>query len=269
MAIEGRIGLLGGGNMGSALVKGLINSGTAQAGQIVVAEKAAAQRQRLAGELGVRVVEAPGELGALDLLIVAVKPLDVAGALKVCKGCLGPASLVVSVAAGVRLAALVEVLGSAQPLVRAMPNTPALVGRGVTALCPGPHTPEAGLELARQVFSAVGQVVVVAEKHMDAVTGLSASGPAYVFLFIEALADAGVLQGLDRASALTLAAGTVAGAAELLLQDGRHPAVLKDMVTSPGGTTITGLQVLENRGVRGALLDAVAAATRRSKELGG
>jgi len=268
MAIEGRIGILGGGNMGSALVKGLIDSGTARAEQVTVAEKLPAQAAKLKEGLGVGVVDSPANLGPMDLLIVAVKPKDVANALTAVREGLAPSSLVVSIAAGVKLAALAEHLPQGQPLVRAMPNTPALVGKGVAAICAGEHTPPAALETARQVFAAVGQVVVVTENLMDVVTGLSASGPAYVFLIIEALADAGVLMGLDRASALTLAAGTVAGAAELMIQTGQHPALLKDMVTSPGGTTIAGLRVLENAGVRGVLMEAVAAATRRSQELG-
>lgn len=269
MAIEGRIGVLGGGNMGSALIKGLIASGTAQAGQITVAEKLASQAVKLREQLGVAVVDGPGDLGPVDLLLVAVKPKDVASALEAARAGLEPRTLVVSIAAGVKIQALAERLPPDQPLVRAMPNTPALVMKGVTALCPAGRTPPQDLETAREVFAAVGQVVVVAETLMDLVTGLSASGPAYVFLIIEALTDAGVLLGLDRASALTLAAGTVAGASELLIQTGQHPAQLKDMVTSPGGTTMAGLRVLENAGLRGTLMEAVAAATRRSQELGG
>ncbi|MBI4799622.1 MAG: pyrroline-5-carboxylate reductase [Desulfarculus sp.] len=269
MAIEGRIGVLGGGNMGSALVKGLLQGGTASAAQVVVAEKLATQAAKLREQLGVAVVDGPAGLGPVDLLLVAVKPKDVATALHACRDGLSPQALVISIAAGVKLQALAGHLPPGQPLVRAMPNTPALVMKGVSALCPAEHTPPEALDLARQVFAAVGQVVVVAEGLMDVVTGLSASGPAYVFLIIEALADAGVLMGLDRQSALTLAAGTVAGAAELMIQTGQHPALLKDMVTSPGGTTIAGLRVLENAGLRGALMEAVAAATKRSQELGG
>ncbi|MFH1035306.1 MAG: pyrroline-5-carboxylate reductase [Pseudomonadota bacterium] len=260
---------MGGGNMGSALVKGLLSGGTARPEQVVVAEKLPAQSAKLKNELGVGVVENSRDLGPVDLLIVAVKPKDVAVALGDILGSLSAGSLVISIAAGVRLAFLASLLPDGQHLVRAMPNTPALVMKGVSAICAGEGTPPAALDLARQVFGAVGQVVVVAEHLMDVVTGLSASGPAYVFLIIEALADAGVLMGLDRASALTLAAGTVAGSAELMVQTGQHPAQLKDMVTSPGGTTIAGLRVLENAGVRGILMEAVAAATKRSQELGG
>lgn len=269
MAIEGRIGFLGGGNMGSALARGLLKGGIAQAKQLVVAEKSAALAQRLAEELGLATVPAPGELGQVDLLIVAVKPKDVAQALTAAAACLAPHALVISLAAGVRLAALAACLAPGARLVRAMPNTPALIGKGVTALCAAEGTPHRSLELAKEVFGAVGRVVEVTEGLMDAVTGLSGSGPAYAYLMIEALSDAGVLMGLDRASSLTLAAATLAGAAEMVLEGHRHPGQLKDMVTSPGGTTIAGLRVLENRAVRGALMEAVAAATQRGKELGG
>lgn len=268
MAIEGRIGFLGGGNMGSALIKGLIKSGAASAGQIVVAEKMADKAQALASELGVAVVGKVEELGPLDLLLVAVKPVDVPAAVREAAGSLKAGALVVSIAAGVTIAKFTELLPAGQHLVRAMPNTPALIGRGVTALAPAAHTPATGLALAREVFAAVGQVVVVGEHLMDAVTGLSASGPAYVFVIIEALSDAGVRMGLDRASALTMAAATVGGAADMVLTTGQHPGQLKDMVTSPGGTTIAGLQVLERSGLRGVLMDVVEAATLRAREQG-
>jgi pyrroline-5-carboxylate reductase len=183
-------------------------------------------------------------------------------------GALTPPTLVISIAAGVKLATLGEALPTGQHLIRAMPNTPALIGHGVTALAPAAHTPPEGLALAQEIFAAVGRVVVVAERLMDAVTGLSASGPAFVFVIIEALSDAGVRMGLDRATALTLAAATVEGAAEMVQTTGQHPGQLKDMVTSPGGTTIAGLQVLERAGLRGVLIDVVEAATRRSAELG-
>ncbi len=268
MAVAGRIGFLGGGNMGSALIKGLINSGAASAGQIVVAEKMAAKAQALAGELGVASVGRIEELGPVDLLVLAVKPADVPAATHEAEGSLKATTLVVSIAAGVTLAKLAALLPPGQHLVRAMPNTPALIGRGVTALAPAAHTPAEGLALARELFAAVGQVVVVGEHLMDAVTGLSASGPAYIFVIIEALSDAGVRMGLDRASALTLAAATVGGAADMVLATGQHPGQLKDMVTSPGGTTITGLQVLERAGLRGVLMDAVEAATLRARGQG-
>lgn len=268
MAIEGRIAILGGGNMGSALVKGLIAGGAAGADQIVVAEKLAAQADKLRQELGVAVVDQPAAVGAVETLIVAVKPQDFDPAVSSLARTLGGQALVITLAAGVTLGRLAGLLPNCPHLVRAMPNTPALVGKGVTALAPAAGLPDSLLERAQAVFAAVGQVVTVKEALMDAVTGLSGSGPGYAFLFMEALIDAGVAVGLDRATARTLAVGTVAGAAELIMQSGQHPAALKDMVTSPAGTTITGLQVLERGGLRGLVMDAVAAATARSRAMG-
>ncbi len=268
MAELGRIGLVGGGNMGSALVKGLMASGRAAAGQIFVAELDQEKAQALRRELGVTVVASGRELQELEVLVLAVKPADIPAAAIEAAPALAPTSLVITLAAGVRTETVAKELPPGQPLVRAMPNTPALIGQGATALAAAPGAGPEHLELARRIFSAVGRVVKVPEKLMDAVTGLSGSGPAYAFLFIESLADAGVAQGLDRANALELAAQTVAGAAALLLERGEHPARLKDMVTSPGGTTIAGLHALERGGFKGLVMDAVAAATRRSRELG-
>ena len=218
--------------------------------------------------LGVETVPTARELGSVNILIAAVKPHDLASVLAEAQGCLSPETLVISVAAGVTLDKLAELLPAGQPLIRAMPNTPALVGKGVTALSPAGSASQEHLAMATRIFSAVGQVVGVREDLMDAVTGLSGSGPAYVFLIVDALADAGVRQGLTRSIALSLAVHTVAGSAELLLKTGQHPAQLKEMVTSPGGTTIAGLEVLESAGLRGTLMQAVGAAVARSKELG-
>ncbi|MCB2188540.1 MAG: pyrroline-5-carboxylate reductase [Deltaproteobacteria bacterium] len=269
MAIAGRLGVLGGGNMGSALLQGLLAKGAVAPGQVVVAEMDQAKGRALAEKFGVAVVSAPAELGQLDILVVAVKPYDVPSALEAASPGLSPGSLVISLAAGVTLATLTAHLPVGQPVIRTMPNTPALVFMGATAMAPAPAADrEDFLAAAQEIFEAVGRVVVVAEKHLDAVTGLSGSGPAYVFLFLEALADGGVAQGLDRGTARLLAAQTVAGAAKLALEDGRHTGELKDMVTSPGGTTIAGLRELEKGAFRGVVMEAVAAATARSREQG-
>ena len=268
MALKGRIGLAGGGNMGSALLKGMLNAGLVDAGQVKVAEKLDQRAQQLKADLGVDSVTACSELGQLDVLILAVKPGDVVAAAQEAAACLSPRSLVITLAAGVKRGAVAAALAPEQPLVRAMPNTPALIGKGITAICGGPGLAPEHLETAASIFGAVGPVVVVEEKLMDAVTALSGSGPAYVFVIIEALADAGVNQGLDRATALALAAHTVAGAAQLFIDSGQHPGELKDMVTSPGGTTIAGLAELERGGLRAALYNAVEAATSRGKTLG-
>jgi pyrroline-5-carboxylate reductase len=179
-----------------------------------------------------------------------------------------PRKLVISIAAGVPIAAIERKLGAGARIVRAMPNTPALVGAGACALSPGEHATEEDLELASALFQAVGTATVVEENLLDAVTGLSGSGPAYVFLVIEALSDAGVKVGLPRYTALKLASQTVLGAAKLLIETGAHPGQLKDQVTSPGGTAIAGLHTLEAGGLRTTLINAVEAATRRAKELG-
>lgn len=269
MALSGRIGLLGGGNMGSALIKGLIASKTAGADQMIVAEKDPDRAQQLSISLGLEVVDSPGKLGEVDLLIIAVKPQDLPKVVKEAAGSLNKDGLVITLAAGVKIATVAEGLAADTPVIRAMPNTPALILKGATAIAPGPSAEASHLAIAREVFAAVGEVVEVKESLMNAVTGLSGSGPAYVFQFIEGLADAGVAQGLDRPTALTLAVQTVLGAAELLKSSGRHPGVLTDQVASPGGTTIAGLHVLENKGFKGILMDVVAAAAQRGKELGG
>lgn len=268
MAALGRIGIVGAGNMGSAIIRGLLAKGLVKPDDLFVAEKAAGKAEALAAELGVQKAPWPMELEALDMLILATKPQDIPAAISGAKPALGPACLVVSVAAGLTLASLARELPPDQPLIRAMPNTPCLVGQGVIALAPAAGQDPKHLDTALEAFSAVGMSVAVSEAVMDAVTGLSGSGPAFVYLFIEALSDAGVLMGLDRPTALTLAAQTVKGAAAMVQSAGRHPAELKEMVTSPGGTTIAGLRQLENGGMRGLVMEAVRAAALRSRELG-
>ncbi|BEQ14315.1 pyrroline-5-carboxylate reductase [Desulfoferula mesophila] len=267
MALKGRIGFAGCGNMGGALLKGMLSAGVAQAPQVVVAEVDAERAKQLSTDLDVATVAAPAELSDLDLLILAVKPGLVARAAQEAAQAMRPGSLVITLAAGLKLATVALALPAGQALVRAMPNTPALVGKGVTAVCADPVQDSAYLDIAREVFGAVGPVVTVEEKLMDAVTALSGSGPAYVYVMIEALADAGVCQGLDRATALTLATHTVAGAAHMVIKTGEHPGVLKDWVTSPGGTTAAGMAELERGGVRGVIYQVIEAATRRGKEL--
>jgi pyrroline-5-carboxylate reductase len=181
---------------------------------------------------------------------------------------IGPGQLVLSVAAGVPIAAMERKLGAGARIVRSMPNTPALVGQGAAAIAAGKHATGADLEVAKAIFDAVGLTVVTEEYLLDAVTGLSGSGPAYIFLIIEALSDAGVKVGLPRRTAQTLAAQTVAGSARLLIETGIHPGQLKDQVTSPGGTAIAGLHTLEAGGMRTTLINAVEAATGRARELG-
>jgi pyrroline-5-carboxylate reductase len=257
-----RLQVIGGGKMGEALVAGLVGSGWAPADELVVVEALASRRDDLAAThagLDVR----PDAVTGVDTLL-AVKPGDAVGALD---GLAPPR--VLSIAAGVTTAALGAALPPGTPVVRAMPNTPALVGRGASAVAAGAHATDDDLAWAEQVLGAVGTVVRVPEVQLDAVTGLSGSGPAYVFLVAEALVDAGVLVGLPRPTAEALATQTLLGAATLLAEGGRSAADRRADVTSPGGTTAAGLRALEAAGVRSAVLDAVVAATERSRELGG
>jgi pyrroline-5-carboxylate reductase len=227
-------------------------------------EKLADRRADLAKRFpGVAILEEPAET---DGAVVAVKPEDVerACAAVASAGC----GRVLSIAAGVTLARLEQALGGEVPVVRAMPNTPALIGAGAAAIAPGSRAGEGDLAWAESILSAVGVVVRVPEELLDAVTGLSGSGPAYVFLVAEALIEAGVLAGLPREVSATLANQTLLGAARLLTETGEGPEALRAMVTSPGGTTVAGLRALEQAGMRAAFLDAVLAATKRSEELG-
>jgi pyrroline-5-carboxylate reductase len=262
------LALLGGGRMGEALAVGLIDGGW-EAETIALAEVDADRRRHLEGSLpGVRVVPSPSWAAAdAEVLVLAVKPADAVAALESCASVLPDGALIVSIAAGVTLAAL-EAVAPGRPIVRAMPNTGALVGKGAAAIAAGTAASDVDLDLAERVLGSVGIVVRVPEPQLDAVTGLSGSGPAYVFLVAEALIEAGVLVGLSRDVADRLVRQTLLGAATLLTDGDETPEVLRAAVTSPGGTTAAGLQVLEAHGVRAALLEAVAAATRRSNELG-
>ena len=267
-----RVGLLGAGAMGEALAGGLLAAGT-PADALLAAEPDAARRKGVAERLGIRVVEDGAEVvRGSDVVVVAVKPGVVAAALDALASL--PADvrrrpLWVSIAAGVTLRALAAHLPEGARIVRAMPNTPALVRAGATAFAANAAATAADRTAARRLFEAVGYAwEAPSEALLDAVTGLSGSGPAYVFVLLEALADAGVAAGLPREAAYPLATHTVLGAAKLALESGRHPGSLKDQVTSPGGTTIAGLERLEAGGFRAAVQAAVAAATQRARELG-
>ncbi len=262
------LGVIGVGNMGSALVRGVVGGGVIPPEQVIVSDPAPGRARRLAEELGVQTAESNGELaGAGEHVLLAVKPWDVAPVLQEIAPHLSEDQVVISIAAGVTLGAMKEALGKARPhLVRVMPNTPALVRTGMFAVS-APGVPEEKVRGVLDLLGAAGRTVVLEEKHMDAATGLSGSGPAFVFVIIEALADGGVAAGLPRAAALEMAAQTVLGAAKMVLETGRHPGELKDAVTTPGGTTIAGLRALEEAGLRGALIEAVTAAAERSREL--
>jgi pyrroline-5-carboxylate reductase len=268
------LSLIGGGVMGEALLSRLIACKLYHPDTVLVSEPQTRRREFLAEKYGVKVTsDNRAAAAASEVLLLAIKPqvfetvaveLAEVGDTNVEGGHL---PVVVSILAGVPLERL-EAAFRHQPVIRAMPNTPATVGAGITAISPGKNTQSNHMELAREIFEAVGEVVEVPEHLLDAVTGLSGSGPAYVAVMIEALADGGVAAGLPRAIASKLALGTVLGTAQLLQQSELHPAQLKDRVTSPGGTTIAGITHLERAGFRSALIEAVQAAYRRSQELG-
>lgn len=270
MSIKGkRVAFLGAGNMGEALIKGLTQSGLVPAGSITAADPRADHLGQIATRYGVRAVTDNSALvSGADVVILAVKPQIMGSVLKEITPVVDEGKLLISIAAGVATRKLRDQLGKPARLIRVMPNTPALVLEGVTAIARAEGLRPGDLETAQELFAAVGRVVVLEESAMDAVTGLSGSGPAYVAIAIEALADGGVKMGLDRATATLLAAQTVLGSARLILETGVHPGQLKDMVSSPGGTTIAGIAALEDGGLRRVLMQAVERATLRSRELG-
>ncbi|MGB2612947.1 MAG: pyrroline-5-carboxylate reductase [Isosphaeraceae bacterium] len=261
-------GFIGSGKMATALIRGMLRSGVAGTATIAASDPLESARAGLAADTGIRVYEANlPVVERSDVLVLAVKPQMMPQVLAQLRPLVGPRHLVVSIAAGISIASLHEGLGPERRVVRVMPNTPALLGEGASAYALGPGVPPADEALVNAFLGSVGRAVRVPETMLDAVTGLSGSGPAFVYLMIEALSDGGVRVGLPRDIATMLAAQTVLGGARMVLETGLHPGVLKDQVTSPGGTTIAGLHALERGGVRGALIDAVEAATRRSAEL--
>ena len=267
--ISQTVGFIGGGNMAAALVKGLLHSEVLPPTNVTVSDVKTERLAQLKEEHGIRTTSDNLELvRSCDVIVLSVKPQVIDKVLSAIGDAVRPEQLVVSVAAGVPVSAIESRLPAGTRVVRTMPNTPATVDAGATAIAAGTHATEADLAIARALFTAVGRVVTLEESLLDAVTGLSGSGPAYVMLMIEALADGGVKVGLHRDTALLLAAQTVYGSAKLLLETGEHPGRLKDMVTSPGGTAIAGLHTLESGGLRRTLIDAVEVATNRSIQLG-
>lgn len=265
-----RWGFIGAGKMATALVQGMLRAGVVEPGQVIASDPYPSAREALKALSGVAVTASNAEVARRsDVLVLAVKPQGMAAVLEELSAVVTGDHLVVSIAAGVPLAALQSGIGPDARLVRVMPNTPALVGEGAAGYCLGPNTTPEDDATVRLCLGAVGRALAVPETMIDAVTGLSGSGPAFVYVLIEALADGGVRVGLPRDAALTLAAQTVLGAARMVLETGMHPGVLKDQVTSPGGTTIAGLHALERGGLRGAMIDAVEAATQRARELSG
>jgi pyrroline-5-carboxylate reductase len=269
MKLQQTIGFLGTGNMAEALIKGLTVAGVVEPQQIHGSDPRRERCNEMHERYGIHMTTHNEDVVRhAEIVVLSVKPQILP---KVCDEVaphLKPHALVISIAAGVPLSVLERRLPAGTRVVRTMPNTPALVGAGATAIAAGPHAREEDVEAAQRIFDAVGMSVVLEESQLDAVTGLSGSGPAYVFLIIEALSDAGVKMGLSRYNAQALAAQTVLGSAKLLIETKEHPGRLKDMVTSPGGTAIAGLHTLEAGGLRTTLINAVEVATLRSRELG-
>lgn len=268
-----KLGFIGGGNMAEAMIKGLLSASFIEARSIFVSEPSEQKRDALHAEYKIKVTADNHELTKkCDILILAVKPQILKEVLHDIRTLVGSDKLVISIAAGVPIAIMDGVLrGDSNKkfnVVRTMPNTPALVQEGVTAIASGKHVNKNDVKIAHRIFEAVGRTVDVEEGHLDAVTGLSGSGPAYIFMLIEALSDAGVKMGLSREVANTLTIQTVLGSAKLARESGKHPGELKDMVTSPAGTTIAGLHALEEGGLRTTMMNAVEDATLRSRELG-
>ena len=270
MTIKGKtIGFVGAGNMGEAMIKGLLAANLVPPASICATDVRRERLKELDRQYGIQIAaDNPELVRHVDVVILAVKPQIIEPVLREVAHALTRRKLMISIAAGVSTAKLRTIVGKDVRLIRVMPNTPALVLEGVTAIAKAEGLESDDLDTAGEIFSAVGRVVVLDEELLDAVTGLSGSGPAYVALVIESLADGGVKMGLDRITAMTLATQTVLGAAKLLLETGLHPGALKDMVSSPGGTSIAGIAALEEGGIRTTFIKAVERATQRSRELG-
>jgi len=260
------IAIIGAGRMGEALLAGILHTGR-DAAEVLISEAREDRAAELCQRYGVAAASPADAAARADTLLLAVKPQDMVAALNEIAPALPPGRLVISVAAGITTAVLEKHLPAETAVVRAMPNTPALVGQGMTAIAAGTHTLEEHLDRAETLLRSVGEVVRVPEKHLDAVTALSGSGPAYFYLVAEAMIEAGVLLGLPRPTAERLVTQTAVGSAAMLRDSGDHPTLLREAVTSPGGTTAAALRELERHGLRSAFADAVEAACRRSAEL--
>jgi pyrroline-5-carboxylate reductase len=270
MLNDKKIGLIGTGSMANALIDGLLRSGATKAENIICSD--ANERQLETAQKKFNVATTTDNIEVInkaDIIIYAIKPQIMASVLKETAAHLDMSKLIISIAAGVPLAAIESLLKKDLRLIRVMPNVAVAVREGATAIAAGDHATQEDVKLAMMIFNSVGKSIFLKENYlMDAVTGLSGSGPAYIFMIVDALADAGVKAGLSRKDALLLASQTVLGAAKLLLETEAHPGQLKDSVTSPGGTSIVGIHTLEQGGLRNTLINAVEAATNRSKDLG-
>jgi len=265
---EKRLCFIGGGKMAEAMIKGILDKGITTHESIVVSEPLKDRRAFLSDRYKVKVFhDNPAAIERADIIVLAVKPQVIKDVLREISVMVTVEQLIISIAAGIPTSFIASYLGAEKHIIRAMPNTPAQIGQGAIAFCGGGSSTPKDIQVVKEFFDSIGASVVIQESYMDAVTGLSGSGPAYIFLIIEALTDGGVKAGLPRDIAQSLVVQTIIGSARMVLETGEHPGKLKDLVTSPGGTTITGLHVLEKKGMRAALINAVEAATERSREL--
>ncbi|MFO0794640.1 MAG: pyrroline-5-carboxylate reductase [Candidatus Brocadiaceae bacterium] len=267
--LKEKIGFIGGGKMGEALCKGLINARLCKPGNIMVCDVIVERCKLLSHELGILTTQKNNDVVSFaDVIILAIKPQTMNEVLNNLKNDITNRHLVISIAAGIPIEFIETRLQTGIRVIRVMPNTPCLIGLSATAYAPGKYATIDDGKLVYSLFNAVGKVFQLEEKYLDAVTGLSGSGPAYVYMVIEAMSDGGVKMGLPRDISTILAAQTVLGAAKMVLETGQHPAQLKDAVTSPGGTTIEGISKLEESGLRSAFIHAIETATLKSKKLG-
>jgi len=264
-----KIGFIGGGNMAEAMIKGLL-AGSLPADKIMASEPSELRRTHLMEEFGIKLAaDNPELMKQCDIVVLSIKPQIVVEVLDEVASVYDDSKLIISILAGVTTAVIEKFFQGSPRVVRVMPNTPALVGEGASAICRGHHSSQEDIQVVKQLFESVGKVQLIDERQMDAVTGLSGSGPAYIYTVIEALADGGVREGLRRDVAHALAVQTVVGAALMVRETGEHPAILRDQVCSPGGTAIAGISTLEKNGLRTTLMEAVSASAARSRELGG
>jgi pyrroline-5-carboxylate reductase len=262
------IAILGAGQMGEALTSGLLRAGVVTPGEIIAAARRADRAKQLRDAYGIEVVLAAEAADRAQTLVIAVKPQDMGALLDEIRAVVSPDKLVISVAAGITTAFIGRKLVGEVPIVRVMSNTPVLVDEAMSVISPGPHATEEHLRRAEQLLRPVGKVLRIPESQQDAATALSGSGPAYVYFLVEAMVDAGILLGMPRGNALEMVKQAVYGAATMLRESGEHPVLLREAVTSPGGTTINAIRELERHGVRAAVLAAIEAARDRGRELG-
>jgi len=272
MTLNGKLGFIGGGRMGEALIQGILKSGIISAENILITDPVAERREYLTATYGVSTFDSSEDVNIWSncaTVILAVKPQIMKDVLLAAKSNVNNSHLLISIAAGIKSSFIdANLSGCNCRIIRVMPNTPAFVLEAISALSSGPRVTKTDMDTAVTIFDSIGKSVVLDEKYFDAVTGLSGSGPAYVFTFIEALIDGGFKVGLNKSDAKLLAMQTVLGSVKLAMSSKESPAQLRDMVTSPGGTTVAGLQKLEAAGFNGIIMDAIKAATERSKELG-